>query len=184
MSVWDYVIITLGVLQLAVIAWVVIVALRVKDGPIAAILKRLPSFAKNSARLTGAVLATTTMLEERTQSLKGHGFGIFASVQRGVNLDFGDKVTWRSVLAAVASTRSTYASVLGGLALLKQGKTFLQQRQTKNPPGPAVASRPVSRSLADRLGLIPPIAKPLRRVLGYALTGRDVYRELRSRGLL
>jgi hypothetical protein len=176
MSVWDIVIIVLAVAQLIALGAVFYAVLQIKKGPLARFLPRIVSIVKNGGRLSAAGVLSVAMLDERTKALKQEIIGIADGVRRGANLDFGETVTYRSILGAWGSLRTARGLLGGALSLLRR-------RQTTNPPGPATANLP-RRSLADRIGLVPPIARPLGRLFGHAMTARDVYRELKGRGLL
>jgi hypothetical protein len=177
MSVWDVVIIVLGVAQIIAIIVVGVAVQKVKNGPIMRFVPRIMNIAKNGAKIGGIGVMSVAMIDERAQGLKKEAVGIVEGVQYGANLDFGDRITYRGILGALTTARTARGMLLGGLA-------FLQRGRRKAPPGPAAAQPKPRRSLADRLGIVPPIARPLRRIFGHAMTAREFYRELKKQGVL
>jgi hypothetical protein len=179
MSFWDILIITLGIAQMIVLVWVTYAVLRIKRGPVARFLPRVVSIVKNTAKIGAVGVASVALLDERVQGVKGEVRGIAEGVKYGTRLDLGDSISYKSLLETLATVRSARGMLRGGLAFLNRW------RNRKAPPGPAAAqSKRNRRSLADRLGLVPPIARPLGRVLHYVGIARDVHRELRGRGIL
>jgi hypothetical protein len=177
MSVWDIVIIILGVAQIIAVIAVIVAVLKVKNGPLMRFIPPILRIAKNGAKIGGIGVMSVAMLDERAQGLKKEVVGIVDGVQYGTNLDFGDKITYRGILGALTTARTARGMLFGGLA-------FLQRARRKAPPGPAAAQPRPRRSVADRLGLVPPIARPLGRIYGHAMTARNFYRELKKQGVL
>src|SRR5215208_4409421 len=122
MSVWDIVIIVLGVAQIIAIIAVVYVVLRIKNGPIMRAIPPILNMAKNGVRLGGITVASVELLEGRTQSLKAEVAGIAEGIRFGTSLDFGGTVTYRGILGTLGTVRTARG-------LLRRGLTWLERRK-------------------------------------------------------
>lgn len=180
---WNYIIYGVVFLQFAAFAALVIALFKLKNGPILRYIQRGMKLAKLGSRIGISGLAVFGRNWMKGEELVEEVKGIAKGVQYGVRTDFGDRITYRSLLASWLSFQTTLGSVAAVLGFLKG----LGKKKVVPPPGPQGASnrqvRLPRRSLADRMGLIPPAAKPLGRLFNYGRIAWEVRQELKRRGI-
>jgi hypothetical protein len=179
MNGWDCLILLVFVLQIAAVVAIVIVALRLKRGPVDKALvrvRRLASSGKGLAATGGKLFADN---RERVAAIAGNIGEIRASFSPGAGS------------AAFAAEPMSYARVTSAVATLKAVRKGLKVVKTVRARGVGAAvigepkaARTPRRSMADRLGLIPPAARHLGPILRVARVAWNVRRELRARGVL
>lgn len=182
-NIWDIIVITVVLLQCAALFWLAYAGLQLWKGPFSRYIRMGLRLTKTGTRIgvNGLTLFGRNWLkgEELVREVKGIAEGI----QYGTRTDFGDQISYRSLLAGWLSLQTSLGSALAVLGFLKG----LGKKKDVPPPGPqgtpARTPRPPRRSLADRMGLIPPAARPLGRLYNYGRMAWEVRNELKRRGI-
>jgi hypothetical protein len=174
LSLWDWLVFGgAGAMTVALIC-LAIALLELRNGPIQAILRRSKSFSFVIYRFLGSLYRVTYGNDERVERVTAEVSGIAEGLTSAVRAPEGATINWRTLAAAWASLRS-------GRRMVRMATGLVSRRQNGAPPGPVAPPR---RSLADRLGLVPPAARHVGRYLPYVRSAIDTYRELRRRGVL
>lgn len=184
-SFWDWVITLIALLQLGMFAWLGYALYKMRKGPVNAFITRGSRLALRVNLLAKRGMQIFAGNFARGEELATHVKGIGEGVRYGTRTDFGDRITYRSLLASWASLQTGLGTVSAALGFLRGMGTRINppkvalaggsRQRTAPPPGP------VRRSLLDRMGLVPPIAKPLGKVWQYMPLALDFYREFRRR---
>jgi hypothetical protein len=149
LSGWDVVIIVLGVLHCVALAYLIIAALMIKNGTVASLMVRAKSMGEK-----GQTLATQG--KHLAEVGKANGPQIAAHLKA---------IKERATLPAPEGLTVEYAHLQKALAygrMATGGMAFLKLR--KNSKGKRALPRKKAKLLlVERLGLIPPIARPLVR---------------------
>lgn len=180
---WNIVIYVVVVLQLIAFTVLGIFLLKLWKGPISRFIRRGVKLARLGTRLgqSSATIFGRNLRkgEEIVQEVKG----IAEGVKQGTRTDFGDEISYRSLLALWGSFRNVLGTTMGVLVFL----SGLRKKKDVTPPGstgaPTKPARLPRRSLANRMGLVPPIAQPLGRLYNYGRMAWDIRNELKRRGI-
>ena len=176
-TTWDILILLAFAAQVAVIAAFVVAVLRVKNGPVARLTVRGGKVAASGSGLAQALLVAFEANRDQALRLIDRGRDLVAILRRRTASPAGMSITYHSLLSALSTART----VRGGLSQVTQ----LVRR--RGPSAVALTSGPPRRvpvGLAERLGLVPPAAKHLGKVIGFARTAWKVRGDLRRRGLM
>jgi len=174
LSIWDRLVFGVAAAMFVALLWLAIALLELRNGPIQAILRRSKSLSVVIYRFLGALYRATYDNDDRVARVTAEVSGIAEGLMSVVRAPEGATIDWRTLAAAWGTVRT-------GRGMWRTVTGLWSGRKKGAPPGPVVTPR---RSIADRLGLVPPAARPIGRVLPYARTAVEAYRELRRRGLL
>lgn len=159
-NAWDVLIILLFLLNLAALAGVAVVALKIKNGPVAAVTGRVkPMIAK------GRGLAVTGQRElmqnkDRFQALAEEIKGVAAAVRPAGGTGEKSAIDYRMLLTGFSILRT----VGSGWKQIQAARNPMA-----NPPGPAKAKKKAS---PRRLGIVPDVVRLLLEVRRGLMTGR------------
>jgi hypothetical protein len=182
-SFWDGLVIGVALAQVGVMVWLGYVLYRVKKGPVDDFVVKGGKIVlrANLLGLRGMQLFASNL--SRGEGLVKQVKGIAEGVQYGTRTDFGDRISYKSLLASWLSLQTSLATAAAAFGLVKGiggrlfgGKTVSPATARRNPP-----PGPPRRSLLDRMGLVAPAMKPLGRLLQYLPLGLEIYREARRR---
>jgi hypothetical protein len=164
--------------MLATLVWLVVALLRLKNGPIFGFIRQGRKMSGVTWRLLGGLYRLTYGNDDRVTHLASDVSGIAEGLRSAVKTPAGATINYRTVAAAWGTLRT-------GRRLLRQASGLLNRRKgAVTAAVPARRHAAPTRSLADRLGLVPPTAKRLGRALPFARGAVAAYRELRRRGLI
>jgi hypothetical protein len=162
LSGWDVVIIALGVFHCVALAYVIIAALMIKNGTVARLIARTkPMIAKGQDLATqGKHLAMVG--KEHGPQIAAHLTAIKGRATipppTGLTIEYAH-------LQKALSVWKMAAGGLAGLGLLTSKKAKQAKKFKGNAPSPIVRKKQAKPLLVERLGLIPPIARPLMRAM-------------------
>jgi hypothetical protein len=157
LSGWDVAIITLGVFHCVALAYVIIAALMIKNGTVASLITRIKPMIQKGQQLATQgkhlaevgkthgpqIVANITAIKGRATIPPPEGLTVdYAHLQKALSL-------WKMVAGGVV-----------GLGLLRGRNNKSDQKAKMTLP--KKAKKPL---LVERLGLIPPIARPLLRAM-------------------
>jgi hypothetical protein len=157
LSGWDVVIITLGVFHCVALAYVIIAALMIKNGTVARLTARIKPMIQK-----GQDLATQGKHLAEVGKTHGPQIAAHVSAMKGratIPPPEGLTVEYAHLQKALSLWKMAAGGV-AGLGLLR-GKNNKKNKSAKIVL-PKKAKKPL---LVERLGLIPPIARPLVRAL-------------------
>ena len=156
LSGWDITIISLGVFHCVALAYVIIAVFLIKNGTVARVIARVKPMANKGQYLATEGKRLSLLGKEHAPQIALH---VKAMTNRatlpspeGLTIDYAD------LQKALATLRLASGGV-AGLSLLRRkklDKTVLAKQKQKK------IYKPI---LAERMGLIPPIARPLVRAL-------------------
>jgi|GEM_PF-6985310 hypothetical protein len=179
-SIWEWLVIGVFVFQILVLVGLFFVLRRVQKGPIADVINHVVPIARRVSRLS--IVGWDVYKRHKVHVIRAvpEVKGIIEGVKYGTRTDLGTPITYKSLLfsfwktqvnlLSVRSTTSTLSSMLGGTKNTSTGKS-------KRKPAPR-------RSLIDRMGFVPPIARKLHFVPMAWRIGKQVFHEIKRQGLL
>jgi hypothetical protein len=178
-SIWDWWILGATAAVFVTVVLLVVALLRLKNGPINGIINRGRATASVIWRLLGALYRATYGNDDQITRVSSAVRGIADGLGSAVKTPAGATINYRTLAAtwgALRTGRGLFRQALGLVNRPKRGAT-----RNVSATGPVVTPR---RSLADRLGLVPPAARHVSRVAPFARGAFAAYRELRRRGIL
>ena len=186
MTIWDVIILTLAAGQLIALIVLGVFLVRLKNGPVLRFVALIRKLMMRGGLLASIGLRVFEANRKEVTSLVTEVAGIAEGVRYGTRMDFGDRISYASLLTTLGSLRSARVFLGNALGFVKRRK-----KEIAPLPGPLpakVGKRPVARptprrSLVDRMGLVPPIARPLGRLWQIGQIALEVRRELQRRGI-
>ncbi len=179
-NVWDVLIILAALAQIGVLVWVVLIALKIKNGPVKAITGHIAPLTERGKTLAETGKREALQNKDRFAGLAAEVKGIVDAVKpRGDGAGDalpGASINWHTIKGAWGTYRTVQRGLKGARMLRR-----LSAAQTV-PPGPKGAPGKANVSLAERLGLIPPAAKHLGRAWSLISIGLQVRKQLKARG--
>jgi hypothetical protein len=178
MSIWDWVIIVGVGLQFLLLALLAFAVLKIKNGPMAALRRRITALENRGRTLV-------TLGQQIYEKNRPHIETILSELAAtGDTLHRGAEA-YDAVTKEPRALLAQWGQLQRGLNILNQGKTLLRRGAAKTAT--AAVSRPTSvprRSLAHRLGLVPPIVQKMERLFPYIGHTVTVYRTLKQNKVL
>jgi hypothetical protein len=171
-TVWDVLVTVIGVLHIVGIVGVVLAFRRVVNGPVAKTMGRVGEVAEKGRSAAEVTLHALNANRGHVESIVRDVQGIAASVRPP------------DVVGELPISYRSLRNNLATLAMVRQGlRTFRSLgNKTTPPPGPVTAKASRARvSLPERLGLVPPAAKHLVRLLPYLRIMGTVLRQMKGR---
>lgn len=175
----DIVVVLCGALQLAALVYLVVAIQRVRNGPILQVMLRISAVMDKGRVLAKASNIAVDQGRERTLGLAADVRAITDAVRRDRYASPDYSITYQQIASAFATVRTARRYAGQASKLLRDGSA-----RRKSPPRPAASPAvraPIRRSIAERLGLIPPAAKHLGRVLPVLRMLLSVRKELMDR---
>lgn len=174
-SIWDVLVILLFLGQIGAVVYVVLCVLKIKNGPVATVIGHVKPLTTSGKAIIATGKREVEQNKARWLTMAAEAKSLIRVVRKDVTAKpDGMLIDYKTIMSGVA-----------GLKFLRRGWRQIQvaRSKTANPPGPPsrVGKKPVS--IADRLGLVPPVVKkagPLLRVVKVLLALR---KELANRGI-
>ncbi|GAB4461388.1 MAG: hypothetical protein OHK0029_26650 [Armatimonadaceae bacterium] len=179
MTVWDGIIIALFVLQLAALGAIGYYGLKIKNGPVSGVIRRIKRLllSVRSLARSGQTVYVGNAAQVRALWLELQG--VWQGVDYATRSDFGRDITYKSLFKLYGTAQATRLMAANAL-----GFVFKKTKQSSVPQKQAAGKRTAPRrSLADRMGLVPPVAKHFGKFYAIGRTALLTYRQLKQQGL-
>lgn len=173
-TIWDWVIILLFLAQIGVIVWVVLLALQIKNGPVTTMLGRVRPIMASGKAIAAAGQEEFGQNRTRLMAAVAEVQALIAMLRRDniAALNAAMPINYQSIRGALATAQM----VRGGWKQIQRAR-----KKTANPPGPAKAARRQSVTIADRMGLVPPIVRKAAPLIRVAKVALKVRKEMQQR---
>ena len=170
----DITILALALAQTALMVWIVLIVLRIRNGSVARLAGTIGRIVATGQRIAQAGRDTGVRTLPGLQTARAALAGLPRYFRPVV---FENAPVTYATLAQQWRTASAQWARFGALRAVV-GRA---NRGAPRPAGsPAVKARPVRAPLAERLGLVPPVWKKVAPLLGYTATVTQVWREVQK----
>ena len=173
-TIWDGIVIIFFVAQIALIIWIVLLALQIKNGPVAAMLGRVRPIIASGKAIAAGGQEEFGQNRARVMATVAEAQALIAMLRRDnvANLNAAMPINYQSLRGALA----TVQMVRGGWKQIQRAR-----KKTANPPGPTKAAKRQPVTIADRMGLVPPIVKKAAPLIRVAKVALKVRKEMQQR---
>jgi hypothetical protein len=180
-TVWDVLVIILGIVQLALLGAVAYIILGVVRGPIAGVTSRAGDVVARGRSLANAAGSAVTANRAHILAIVADLRGISDTLRapdatRSLPINYH---TLRRVLTAVMTVRRGMGTVRSIRASVSGMRTAGVRGWRKTSPPP----RRARRSFAEHIGLVPPIVARLTPLLPYARAAFGAWKQMRGRAV-
>ncbi|MDX1932284.1 MAG: hypothetical protein SFU56_06740 [Capsulimonadales bacterium] len=179
-SFWDWLVLVGGIGQIAGLIAVAVALLKLKNGPVRELLRKVRGFVRKGEELVSTFDRTYQRSLPRLVGMGDHLTATGNSVREAGNAFQSVTAEGRALLIRWAELRTVLETLRTGARMLRRARP----RNDSADSGKTSGKRASRASIADRMGLVPPIVGKLSRFSPALRYGLAVYRELKQRGLI